>query len=269
MDYAMDYYFGSDADADTIAIADADHSNEYQLYFIYDDYRFFSKLYVLFKTFGLFCYAVTFSMCESRELYILITGMMFLSTANSARYEYRHYQRYNTTFYSIHEYHAWKDALWPKSRAVFSFTELSIKIGYFIYMFPPQFDFMTSCDVGKGLLMIHILILFFLYILSGVFSGWLLCYVSCWRRGTGARAVRAAARSTTPTPTPTPRVAALPMLMNRNPNEECCICLDNAVELPWVLLPCGHMFHISCITQWLITRETCPVCRVRVRLWDE
>jgi hypothetical protein len=67
--------------------------------------------------------------------------------------------------------------------------------------------------------------------------------------------VRAAARSPTPTPTPTPRVAALPMLMNRNPNEECCICLDNAVELPWVLLPCGHMFHISCITQWLITRE--------------
>ena len=265
----MDYYFGSDADADTIAIADADHSNGFQTYFIYDDHRFFSKLYVLFKTFGLFCYAATLSRCESRELYILITGMMFFSTANSARYEYRHYQRYNTTFYSIHEYQAWKDALWPKSRAVFSFTELGIKIGYFIYMFPPQFEFLTSCDVGKGLLMIHIFILFFLYILSGVFSGWLLCYVSCWR-GTAARAARAAARAAARSTTrSTVRVAALPMLMNRNPNEECCICLDNAVEIPWVLLPCGHMFHSSCITQWLITRETCPVCRIRVRRRDE
>jgi len=44
--------------------------------------------------------------------------------------------------------------------------------------------------------------------------------------------------------------------------KDCCICMcefesgDVATTMP-----CGHSFHAGCITQWLRTHHTCPVCR--------
>ncbi|VUZ56149.1 unnamed protein product [Hymenolepis diminuta] len=46
---------------------------------------------------------------------------------------------------------------------------------------------------------------------------------------------------------------------------ECDICLSNYKCGQKVLhLPCGHMFHRSCIDKWLAKAETCPKCRKNV-----
>ncbi|KAI5867718.1 hypothetical protein GGS23DRAFT_549630 [Durotheca rogersii] len=45
---------------------------------------------------------------------------------------------------------------------------------------------------------------------------------------------------------------------------ECVVCLEEYVDgVSQVMsLPCGHEFHVECITPWLITRRrTCPICK--------
>ncbi|KAI1141005.1 hypothetical protein F5Y05DRAFT_295479 [Hypoxylon sp. FL0543] len=45
---------------------------------------------------------------------------------------------------------------------------------------------------------------------------------------------------------------------------ECVVCLEEYVDgVSQVMsLPCGHEFHVDCITPWLITRRrTCPICK--------
>ena len=46
----------------------------------------------------------------------------------------------------------------------------------------------------------------------------------------------------------------------------CCIC-QCEIELgkETVLLPCGHMYHWDCCSQWLNTNNTCPICRFEVK----
>mmetsp|Transcript_51087 Transcript_51087/g.55332 ORF Transcript_51087/g.55332 Transcript_51087/m.55332 type:complete len:534 (-) Transcript_51087:363-1964(-) len=46
-------------------------------------------------------------------------------------------------------------------------------------------------------------------------------------------------------------------------NRECCICLEeNKLDDRVMRLPCAHIFHCSCITDWLSNHAcTCPVCR--------
>jgi hypothetical protein len=42
----------------------------------------------------------------------------------------------------------------------------------------------------------------------------------------------------------------------------CCVCIsDISKGEETLLLPCGHMFHSSCIADWLSQNNTCPVCR--------
>ncbi|KAF3923754.1 hypothetical protein ABW20_dc0110201 [Dactylellina cionopaga] len=51
------------------------------------------------------------------------------------------------------------------------------------------------------------------------------------------------------------------------PSPECVVCLEEYVEgVSQVMrLPCGHEFHVNCITPWLTTRRrTCPVCKCDV-----
>lgn len=45
---------------------------------------------------------------------------------------------------------------------------------------------------------------------------------------------------------------------------ECVVCLEEYVDgVSRVMsLPCGHEFHVDCITPWLTTRRrTCPICK--------
>ncbi len=43
---------------------------------------------------------------------------------------------------------------------------------------------------------------------------------------------------------------------------DCSICLTEIeIEQDTLLIPCGHMFHDSCILKWLDSHSTCPVCR--------
>ncbi|KAL3677675.1 hypothetical protein R1sor_020631 [Riccia sorocarpa] len=42
----------------------------------------------------------------------------------------------------------------------------------------------------------------------------------------------------------------------------CIVCREDMVEAK--TLPCGHLFHIHCLRQWLERRNTCPTCRAPV-----
>ena len=218
--------------------------------FVYDEPRYFYKLYVLFKSIGVVVYTATLiTSCSRPDIYyIFMVGVMSLSTANSARYEYRHYQRYGTIFSSMDDFNQWKQQQWPITRAVFSITELGIKIAIFIRMFPPRFEIRSICDVGQSIFKIHIFTVFAFYIIMGIscvcFFG--SAYCCCDNYPQQQRTQR-----------PQTRIIA-------HQNEECCICLDDSAIQIWVILPCGHTFHNMCIMRWLVRNNTCPVCRVRL-----
>lgn len=48
-----------------------------------------------------------------------------------------------------------------------------------------------------------------------------------------------------------------------NPENNCSICLNN-YNIPQkplsIVLPCNHVYHESCITTWINTRNVCPKC---------
>ena len=47
--------------------------------------------------------------------------------------------------------------------------------------------------------------------------------------------------------------------------EECAICLLGLQGDPDVVpLNCGHRFHHACLSRWLESASTCPVCRSEV-----
>mmetsp|Transcript_22189 Transcript_22189/g.33800 ORF Transcript_22189/g.33800 Transcript_22189/m.33800 type:complete len:367 (-) Transcript_22189:173-1273(-) len=49
-------------------------------------------------------------------------------------------------------------------------------------------------------------------------------------------------------------------------NRECCICFfQHEVGDTVARLPCGHIFHKPCITEWLEKKCTCPICRYEIQ----
>ena len=53
------------------------------------------------------------------------------------------------------------------------------------------------------------------------------------------------------------------ILVINTQNEECCICMDKG-NTSWSMLPCGDKFHRECISQWLCSNQTCPICRLHM-----
>lgn len=250
MDYALDY---------VLEINEPDVPVVHQrVSFTYDDSRFFSKTYVGFKILGVIVYAGTLTSCPTANLYFytLMLSAMTLSTANSARYEYCHYKRYGTSFYSAEEFIAWKKELRPKSRLFFSVTELAIKIGYFIYTFPPEFDFINRCTVGESIFKLHILAITLIYLVSGGITACLLLSFYCCN-------IMSRRRHPHRHPHIVIRVIPIQSPIQDGLQDECCICLERASEstLPWSMLVCGHKFHTACVSIWLSSHKTCPICR--------
>lgn len=208
--------------------------------FVYDDSRIYAKIYIFFKFLGIIFYSVSLPTCYNPYFYISMIVVMFLSMMNSVRYEYAHFKRYGTIFSSLNEYRTWKKELLPKSKMFFATIELSIKTAYFIKIFPPQFDYNNLCEIGESIFKIHILVLLSIYVISIIISIFILCIIYSNSRP----------------------VIQLPNITNQT--EECCICLDMDNTLVWSILPCGHKFHRTCISTWLCSHQTCPVCRFRV-----
>ena len=45
----------------------------------------------------------------------------------------------------------------------------------------------------------------------------------------------------------------------------CSLCLENFIPLSIVTdLTCSHLFHHNCLVQWIVRRNSCPLCRVAV-----
>ncbi|KAK4674436.1 hypothetical protein QC763_120550 [Podospora pseudopauciseta] len=71
-----------------------------------------------------------------------------------------------------------------------------------------------------------------------------------------------AGRSSSPDNTPVHGASQWKKYMGRQ--SECVICLEEYVDgvSKVMSLPCGHEFHVDCITPWLTTRRrTCPICK--------
>lgn len=51
------------------------------------------------------------------------------------------------------------------------------------------------------------------------------------------------------------------------PDSECCaICYEGDTTCPKFMLPCNHAFHVGCLTPWINSNNTCPVCRAEINM---
>ena len=264
MDYAIDTYFtGDDV---------PNNEQEQRTDFVYEDRRSFSKVYIFCKYIGLIFYMNTLLPCNKLLLNVMM-GVMFLSSVNSTRYEFAHYCKYGSRFSSIAEFDAWKRRQYSKSRIVFSFGELGLKIWYGITTFPPQFDFSfkTKCSFGDSVLKVHMLVLFMVYIVASVFSMYLVFHGCCFDFTYYHTHPANRLRNHVPVHDqvrPLDAVAvSVAVSMAASSHEECCICLDKDNSAPWGVLPCAHTFHAACITRWVATQQpNCPICRFDMRI---
>lgn len=55
------------------------------------------------------------------------------------------------------------------------------------------------------------------------------------------------------------RMSRLTMRDSANDDDKCAICLVTFERQVWEL-PCGHVYHHSCINRWFSDRSTCPLC---------
>ena len=74
--------------------------------------------------------------------------------------------------------------------------------------------------------------------------------------------------SRAPPPAATKAIRQLPLVSVTPPdlvdpnNRECCICFESHdIRQTVIRLPCSHIYHPPCITDWLNRHCTCPVCR--------
>ncbi|OLQ08544.1 RING-H2 finger protein ATL5 [Symbiodinium microadriaticum] len=69
---------------------------------------------------------------------------------------------------------------------------------------------------------------------------------------------------------PVKRAKASVIPASLKPQETCLCCLEEFEESDTVaLLPCGHVFHEACITEWFLSARSsgaCPICRQHLNI---
>lgn len=50
------------------------------------------------------------------------------------------------------------------------------------------------------------------------------------------------------------------------PSGACCAICCGRLRTAVALIPCGHLYCSGCVAPWLRMRETCPSCRMRIRM---
>lgn len=51
------------------------------------------------------------------------------------------------------------------------------------------------------------------------------------------------------------------------PSIDCVIChnpIDIADKRQYMIAPCDHIFHKSCLEQWMDVKMECPICRTNL-----
>jgi hypothetical protein len=78
-----------------------------------------------------------------------------------------------------------------------------------------------------------------------------------------------------PPPASAHAIASLPIVritaddLLEETNKECVVCLDDQrLGNMACKLPCGHLFHKTCVSEWLQKKCTCPVCRYELETSD-
>lgn len=69
-----------------------------------------------------------------------------------------------------------------------------------------------------------------------------------------------------------PRARVLPMHKEKFDHDEsaCSICCHRLIDgIQLTRLPCGHIYHTSCVTNWITKSCTCPECRYMILSGDK
>ncbi|KMT03193.1 hypothetical protein BVRB_8g197420 [Beta vulgaris subsp. vulgaris] len=62
---------------------------------------------------------------------------------------------------------------------------------------------------------------------------------------------------------PVTRLADLPTVTAGN-DVVCSICMEGYFRRSAKRMPCGHVYHTTCIAPWLPISNSCPLCRCHV-----
>ena len=44
---------------------------------------------------------------------------------------------------------------------------------------------------------------------------------------------------------------------------------DDLKEKPYMITPCNHIFHTSCLKEWYEQKQDCPLCRLALPILEE
>ena len=232
--------------------------------FIYDEKRKCKKALLFIKSitllFHIFCFYSNFDSIEKDNRFIYYTLTLFstfLCICNNARYEYAHIKIYGKHFTSIHEF-----KLWKKTHQLLRLTSFLTVFEIIVHIFFFCMTITKLSFVNTKILLYSIswlilelyailcffIVIFFLYIFFFIFCCSISISLIDWFFIVNP----------TDQPRLIPNIIAIRVYIDEE--NECCICMDKNTN-DWVNIPCGHAFHRECISQWLRTSHTCPVCR--------